>query len=309
MMKRRSFLASLLALMPFAKLAHGAEASVKNIPDNLRKFPEHEDFGNEHIWRCIVLGDWGTGSAFQKAVATGMISYASNWPIDAIISTGDNIYPSGVDSAKDSQWKTKFEQIYDHPSLQKRWYSILGNHDHKGDIKAQSEYMKHNSLWYLPAPYFSFTTEFADFFALDTTPLKKEKKTDQIEWLRAQIQNSKANWKIVIGHHMLYSYGAYGDQQEMIQLLRPVLNQGPIDLYMCGHDHDIQVIRKQNDSFLHLTSGAGGGARDTAYGADSYYAGTNGGFAALTISQNKLYLQCMNMQGKLCFAHTLTKKK
>lgn len=57
--------------------------------------------------------------------------------IDFVVSTGDNIYDSGMKSIDDPAFQVSFTDIYTSPSLQKPWYSVLGNHDYRGDVEAQ----------------------------------------------------------------------------------------------------------------------------------------------------------------------------
>ncbi|MEM7645869.1 MAG: metallophosphoesterase, partial [Pseudomonadota bacterium] len=74
-----------------------------------------------------VIGDTGTGRKNQYRVGTQMLESECK----KIVLTGDVIYPRGVKSATDKQWKTKFEQPYadliDYGSV---FFSSLGNHDH-----------------------------------------------------------------------------------------------------------------------------------------------------------------------------------
>ena len=310
-MKRRSFLFSVLASIPLVNIYKIWASEVKNAPKEPRQYKDIQDFGDEIPFRCLVLGDWGTGGSLQKDVALGMNTYAEKNPIQAIISTGDNIYGSGVESVHDKQWKTKFENIYTGQFIQKPWYAILGNHDHRGNTEAQIEYAKINNAWHMPSNYYSTIFQAGngtvELFAIDTTPFTKGKQEEQLKWLDTSLQDSKADWKIVTGHHMMRSYGVYKDQQFMLKHIKPLLDKHKVSVYMCGHDHDMQLINNPDDAFIHVTSGAGGGSRDTAYGEFSLYAATNGGFAALTISSQVLLIHIMDKTGTLQFAHALKK--
>jgi len=37
--------------------------------------------------------------------------------------------------------------VYTAPSLQKRWYAVEGNHDHKGNVSAEVDYTKLSKRW------------------------------------------------------------------------------------------------------------------------------------------------------------------
>ena len=97
--------------------------------------------------RFLVMGDWGTGASGQASVARSMARTADRNGCDYIISTGDNIYPKGVASADDPQWKRKFEDIYAGQGLKQPVFPTLGNHDYGLDPDAQIAYAKINPQW------------------------------------------------------------------------------------------------------------------------------------------------------------------
>ncbi len=274
-----------------------------------------ENFRDSVAVKFLVVGDWGTGAAFQKRVAAAMLIKADTAKPAFIISTGDNIYNSGVTSVNDPQWKTKFEDIYAGKGLELPWYVVLGNHDHRGNVQAEIDYHARNSLWNLPARYYSFvqTIDSAttiEFFALDTDPIHlnaKEFIETQNVWLRTQLNASKARWKVVVGHHPVRSYGGYGDQKELLQHIKPLLDGARVDLYMNGHEHDLQYVKSPEDQFYCLTSGNGGESRHTAYGTNTIFAATNGGFNFIAATRERLYIEFVNTEGKVLFATSIRK--
>jgi len=54
------------------------------------------------VLRIAVAGDTGKGA---DAVAEGMAALHAKNPLDAIVLTGDNFYPCGVESETDPRWK------------------------------------------------------------------------------------------------------------------------------------------------------------------------------------------------------------
>lgn len=325
-MKRRSFLQSLLlggavlfqpGLSVSARLLNAVTVMGGKRVNNARPVPPFtvENFKDTPAKRFLVIGDWGAGGKFQSSVATQMRDKAAASGCDFVISTGDNIYTSGVTSAQDPQWKTKFENMYlRYKELDIPWYAVLGNHDYRGNVDAQIEYGTVNPRWNMPSRYYSFrqnidTTIAVDFFALDTQRIMNGSARDeQKQWLEKELKKSTARWKIVFGHHMIRSHGGYGDQAVMLRTIKPLLDTYGVDLYMCGHDHDLQFLKATEDSFHCLISGAGGGANDTSYGENTVFAATNGGFVHTTVSAQKLHAQFIDREGTVMYAHTLTKK-
>jgi tartrate-resistant acid phosphatase type 5 len=224
----------------------------------------------------LIFGDWGRGGAFhQRDVANQMGLAAEKRPSRFIVSVGDNFYEKGVQSAADPQWKSSFEGVYTAPSLGVPWYAILGNHDYKGRPQAQLDYAKTHPSWKMPARYFSQIEpidekEKVEFFFIDTSPFVEEyrDKADmrdeiisqdmsaQVRWLDQALSNSTAAWKIVIGHHPIFSGGSeHGDQPELIRAINPLLEKHRVPAYFNGHDHDLQHIVR--GSVEYFTTGAG----------------------------------------------------
>ncbi|MFM8840797.1 MAG: purple acid phosphatase family protein [bacterium] len=311
-MRRRTFIATLIGILPFGKwIASIIASEVKNAPLEKPQITKFIPQGEETPLRFIALGDWGAGTALQKDVANAMNMYAGDQPIDFIISTGDNIYGKGVKSVDDPQWKTKFEDVYTGEHIQKPWYAIFGNHDYLGDVGAQLKYAKVNPLWNFPDLFYSFEQKAGnstvEFFMLDTNMCVKGNDESLLEWLDTSLEASKADWKIVVGHHMIRSYGVYGDQRFMINKVKPYLDKHKADLYLSGHDHDLQLIKHPDDHFHQAISGAGGGSRDTSWGEFSKFAETNGGFLVFTINSEVLHLEYVNRYGELLGNHIIQK--
>lgn len=267
--------------------------------------------------RFLVIGDMGTGRPDQKLVAAAMAKRAESDGLDFWITTGDNFYPDGVQSADDPQWRTKFEQVYDHSALQVPIYPCLGNHDHRGNVDAQIEYAGRNRNWKMSARYYSFTRVLDDkttvqFIALDTDPLLSENQGNdaQLAWLDEQLTQSDARWTIVYGHHPLYGHHPRrGHNQTLIEKLEPILAKHKVDVYFAGHDHSLEMI-KPIKGVHYVISGAGGGP-DWAYSVnwtdESYYVATGGGFVLCLLSKDELVLEFVRLDGSTQYAHVLRK--
>ncbi len=222
----------------------------------------------------FVIGDWGRGGAHhQTAVAAAMAGAAAVRDPRWIISAGDNFYESGVTGVDDPQWQSSFERVYHQPSLQRPWQVVLGNHDYRGDVAAQIAYSAHSARWRLPARHYTRTLPLGDgtaaeVFFLDTSPFIRkylgtptrivgQDPAAQLAWLRGRLAASQARWKIVVGHHPVFTArgGAGHDQPDLIALLAPVLRAGGVRVYLNGHDHTMQFT--ELDGLAYVTSGSG----------------------------------------------------
>lgn len=259
----------------------------------------------------IALGDQGRGGSSQKHVALLMNEKGEKDTLDFIITLGDNFYQRGVKSVTDPQWLEKFEAMYDLPSLHVPFYASLGNHDHKdGNAHHQVEYSKKNTRWTMPNYYYTFTKVIdtqssIQFFALDTYVLNRQSEYDRehVEWLERELNASDATWKVVYGHHPIFSYGKHGNQKQMIDLVRPLLEKYGVDVYICGHDHDRQLLEPVGGVY-YIVSGTGSKSRDTRYGASTIFAGSNLGFAWFRVSDNEFHMQFIDTNGDVEYAHT-----
>jgi acid phosphatase len=287
-------------------------ASAQNLPPVFVPAPEP----GVAYQRFVALGDMGTGRAGQKRVAEAMARRAQRDGINFIITVGDNFYPSGVASADDSQWREKFEEVYAESVLQVPVYASLGNHDYDGDPEAQIAYGQRNPRWILPARYYTFTralseTQCVQFFALDTTPIHRGSSGSdaQIEWLDVELAKSKARWRIVFGHHPVFSHGLHGRTEALVQRVKPLLEKHGVDLYVAGHDHHLELLRPVA-GVTYVISGGGGGT-DNAYPAiwtdESVYTATRGGFALFRLSEKDLVIEFVRSDGDTQFVHVLAK--
>jgi 3',5'-cyclic AMP phosphodiesterase CpdA len=276
----------------------------------------------------FVIGDWGRNGEYgQKEIAQIMADAAKQVEPEFIISTGDNFYPSGVRSVMDPHWKASFEDIYSNHSLQGDWYVILGNHDYKGNPDAQIEYSTISRRWNMPARYFEKKfkinrSQSAQFIFMDTNPFvdayHKENETYQVKgmdtagqrrWMDSILNvTSKQDWKFVIGHHSIYSLGKRKPgMKDLMNKFDATFKSHGVHAYICGHEHDLQIIHPENQSTIHFISGAGSEIRNAgvAEGKDFYHG--KQGFMMFSIMENKTLVQVIDISGKVISKYTLTK--
>ncbi len=269
----------------------------------------------------LVIGDWGRGGTLEQIETADQMAKQSP---DFIISTGDNFYDEGVESLDDPHWRDSYENIYHHSSLQVPWYISLGNHDYGGSIRAQIDYSLISSRWNLPAHYYSFrqylNQEEVLFLVTDTSPFIQEyyeagksaiieqNKYRQLDWLKSELARSSAKWKIVVGHHPAYSSSPFhGNADELIDAFVPLFKQYQVDLYLSGHEHDLQLHKPLGNTY-HLVSGAGSEVRETgSYGITQFSASCNG-FALININDDILTIRFLDKKGTTLYQEKVMKE-
>jgi tartrate-resistant acid phosphatase type 5 len=266
----------------------------------------------------FIVSDWGwNGFAQQQEVADEMTALADSLDPRFIVSCGDNFQVQGVASAQDPLWLTNFEYIYKKPSLQVDWYPVLGNHDYKGNTKAQIDYSKVSRRWRMESHYYSVVKKVNDSIAarlifLDTPPLVDEyyKKpgypdvftqdsAKQIKWLTDVLANSKEQWKIVFGHHPVYSAShKHGNTPELIRRLKPLFEKYHVQFYICGHDHDLQHLKAGDGRTDYIVTGAGGEPRPCASNEMSLFSKSVAGFSMISLYADSLRFYFIDSKGK-----------
>ena len=259
----------------------------------------------------VVVGDWGRdGAQHQRDVAVQMGRTAAARSSRFVLSAGDNFYENGIESTIDPQWRTSFEDVYIDPALMVAWQVVLGNHDYRGNPQAQIDYTAISKRWRMPSRYRVVRSVESgvpglDLFVIDTSPLvyAYREKVDgaiarnvatqdvstQLAWLDRELGASRAPWKIVTGHHTIRSGGSgHGDTPELVSLVKPLLEKHGVQMYINGHDHDLQHII---DNRVHyLCVGAGSEVRPVKAVAGTRFAIDRSGFATVAVGPDKLDL-------------------
>ena len=238
-----------------------------------------------------------------------------------IISTGDNIYPDGVASGQDPLWQASFENIFYQYPLARSWYAVLSNHDYHGNPQAQVDYSRVSQRWKMPARYYSFKKKISPatealFVFLDTNPLDPASYTApyapeliqqdslaQKRWLEEVLADPspRVRWKIVIGHHPLYTAGNRALNKPILRAaLESVLEKHKVDMYLSGHEHHLQYYHPPGKYTHHFISGAGSEANESLQprGPSDFFAPIQG-FMTFSVSNEAVLMQAINRKGKV----------
>lgn len=263
----------------------------------------------KHALHLVALGDFGSGNQHQAAVAKAMAKRNAEAPFDLGISLGDNFYRCGIRGTSDSIWKTRWEDLY--TPLGIPFFTSLGNHDYAhppiicpgqaASPAAEVAYTEHSKSWRMPARYYTFIAGPVRFFALDTEGWTG----DQLNWLKevlpATMNEPKVKWRIVYGHHPMYTSGVHLNERRIAVLrkeLAPLFEKTKVDLYIAGHDHDMEHLRA--DGIEYLICGAGGANLRAVrhVEAQSLFHATTFGFLDVAIDEHSLAAQFLDTKLK-----------
>ncbi|WP_286234328.1 purple acid phosphatase family protein [Thalassotalea sediminis] len=319
----KNFIFSCLLLVAINSYAdvYGAEHYQQNYIQQLTTFESGQHF--------FVLGDWGrNGHFYQRDVAKWMDIAAYQLDPDFIATTGDNFYDNGVASIQDPYWQSSFENIYQGPHLFVDWYPTLGNHDYRGNWQAQIAYSQVSRRWQMPSQYYAKNSTLEDgteilYLFIDTSPLNPAYKSEakyaetqqqdakkQLDWIKKQLATTTADWKIVIGHHPLYSSGKrFGKTGEIQRVLEPILEKYQVDAYFAGHEHDMQHNKPKQSTVDHFVSGGGSEIRPVKQRSFTKFAKATGGFAAVVVNEKTLLVQFIDHQGNIIYSYQRNKEQ
>lgn len=288
-------------------------------PEVLSDFIEIED-----AYHVYTIGDWGRNGQYGQQELADMMDLAGRKiEPEFIISTGDNFYPNGIASTSDPYWISSYENIYDGHTLFCPWYVILGNHDYRGNYQAQIDYTQISQRWNMPEQYYFkdiVTDDGASvrFVFIDTTPLNDEyyeeekyakvhdqDTTAQLEWIDKTL-DVDVDWKIVVGHHPLYTGGKRADDKMWVRMhIEKLLTKHNVHLYFAGHEHDLQHIKNDQLPTHHIISGSGSEVRKTGMMEHSIFAKAIQGFVSSSITKDSIYNQFVDYNGEVIYSHTI----
>ena len=306
-LSRRSFIAACLSLIiglaasvNLPARAGRAQVAAAQAPSVALPLPE--GVAPEDIFRFVVIGDPGSGAKVQFDIARQLAVFLEERPYDTIITTGDNIYPSG----EPKHFAEKFEQPY--AELLKRgvkFYAALGNHDVARNRTAQPNYTHFNMGG---RAYYSFTKgdDLIEFFALDSTLLDDK----QLKWLNNALAASKAQWKIAYFHHPLYSSGKrHGSSKKLRAILEPLFVKHRVNLVFNGHDHFYERTKIQKGIHYFVVGASGKLRRGDINRASPFFADGNDrvhSFMFLEVTPERFFFWAADADGNILDSGTAT---
>lgn len=194
-----------------------------------------------------VIGDFGTGDSFQKAVAQRMCKWRRHHPFDVVITTGDNVYPDGAPSRFKSEFIRPYRCLRRHGV---EFHASLGNHDaitDGGDNEVAHPKFGmggHNYVLRLGG---------VRFVVADSNDLDRD-------WLRGALEaESGDRWTVPVFHYPVYSPGSgHGSTPGYRPSLPRLFRRKGVDMVLNGHDH-IYSVTKSLRGIRYVVTGGGGG--------------------------------------------------
>ena len=277
-----------------------------------------------------VANDLGRNGYYdQKPIAELMGRMAETVGIECVAAPGDVHHFEGVRSTQDPLWMTNYELIYSHPELMLDWFPTCGNHEYRGNTQAIVDYSGVSARWNMPAKYYTKVLEddgvTVRLVFIDTTPLidkyrkdtekypdaGKEDMDKQLAWLDQTLAQANEDWVIVLGHHPVYAYTDKSDKEraDMQKRLNPILlKHKNVAMYICGHIHNFQHIRKPGTDIDYVVNTSGSLSRENVQPIDgTQFCSGVSGFSLVCADKQTLSLHLIDKDGKVVYTVNHTK--
>jgi hypothetical protein len=111
---------------------------------------------------------------------------------------------------------------------------------------------------------------------------------------------SNEPWKIIVGHHPVYSLGEHGNEPDMQRLLDERMQKHHVQVYFAGHDHSLQSLAVKEKGLRYMISG--GGSESTSIKSNSaitLFAKGSTGFAVVAAREKQMIVYFIDSKGKI----------
>ena len=313
-MKRMSLLWSLLLVCVWNLSAQTRELTEEELDDRFNFY---------------VVNDLGRNGYYdQRPIAERMGEMEPVVGFEFIAALGDVHHFEGVASVNDPLWMTNYELVYAHPDLMVDWFPILGNHEYRGNTQAVLDYAKVSRRWSMPARYYTKLYEIEDTDAsirlifIDTTPLidkyrkedgypdaRKQDNDRQLRWLDSVLTVNKATWTVVMGHHPIYAQTSKSDTEraDMQQRVNTILLKHNVDMYVCGHIHNYQHIRRPDSPIDYIVNTSASLSREVEPTEGTVFCSGATGFSVCSASAKDLKFYMLDKDGRVL--HVVERRK
>ena len=247
------FEATIKGLKPNTIYHYGIFQDGKQITaaDGTHHFKTHPIPGSDAPVYFWVVGDSGTGGSAQAKVHSAMVAHNKKHDrkLDLYLHVGDMAYGSGTNK----EFSDRFFKMYE-PTLRNTvcWPS-MGNHEgrtSKGALGTGPYYDAYicptkGEAGGLPSgkeAFYSFDYGKVHFICLDSHDLDRKPSGEMAQWLKADLEKTKADFLIAYFHHPPYTKGSHdsdreGQLIEMREHIMPILESGGVDVVFTGHSH------------------------------------------------------------------------
>jgi 3',5'-cyclic AMP phosphodiesterase CpdA len=194
----------------------------------------------------VAFGDFGGGEA-QDAVAAAMERWAAGGRrVDALVTTGDNVYNRGEPEKFGAQLDRPYQRLRRGRPL----WATLGNHDVRAGHGA-------DQLRHLGLPGLPYVKELPGVQLLFLDGNRPDQA--QADWLEARLSEQGPRFRVVVFHQPAWSCSNHDSTPEVDRHWVPVFERHKVALVLNGHDHNYQRFVSDGGVTYVVTGGGGRG--------------------------------------------------
>jgi 3',5'-cyclic AMP phosphodiesterase CpdA len=191
----------------------------------------------------VAFGDFGGGEA-QPSVARAIERWAAGHRVDALVTTGDNVYERG----EPERFAAQLDEPYQELRRTRPLWVTLGNHDSYGGHGA--EQLRHLGL---PALPYAKSLPGLQLLFLDANRVDPA----QTSWLEARLGEPGPALRAVVFHHPAWSCSRHDSSPQVVGSWVPIIERHRVALVLNGHDHNYQRFVSDGGVTYVVTGGGG----------------------------------------------------
>lgn len=98
-----------------------------------------------------------------------------------------------------------------------------------------------------------------------------------------------------------------GKTQDMINAFRDAFEKYKVDVYFCGHEHQLEYDQPEGYHFREFISGSGLEVTEVGSAPFAKFAASNHGFMTVSVTNNKMLIQYINYNGEVLYTKSFVK--
>ena len=247
------------------------------------------------VTRIAVIGDFGSGKQGERELAATVRSDDRKAGFAALITTGDNVYPSGDPADFAAAWTVPYGWVDDAgiPVL-----ASMGNHDRKSG--KQDQVM---DLLGMPGRWYDKQVGDVQVIVLDANDVANPDQTRFLDDVLAAPRGPGVRWRVVVFHQPAFSCSRHQSTPAVQKAWVPLFARSDVDLVLNGHDHVYERFGPVHGVTYVVTGGAG----DSLYEMRSCPKGTpepvvaavRRHYVVIEASSDQLRIEAVTGQGTL----------
>ena len=181
-------------------------------------------------FRFAAYGDTRSGTEVHRGVAQAILKTRPLF----VLHTGDLV----SDGTHYGDWEEQFFGPAREMLMNAPVYPVLGNHDYNASYFYRYFRLPGKAQFY-------WSLDCGDLHIIGIDPKQDgSPESDQVKWLREDIDRSHARWKVLVVHYPPFSCCTMHESDlRTREVLQPVLRDHPVDLVIAGHNHVYERTR------------------------------------------------------------------